>query len=251
MPRAVKAKALSEIIAEWDALAPIRYSQISSGIDLSYTHVIAPSILRMLTELSPSSSVLDAGCGTGGLTARISELVKNVVGLDPSERSIEFARKYQTSTRARFIRDTLEHFAAHTVDTFDVVIANMVLMNVVALDEFLAACRKMAGQSGKLIFSITHPCFWPSYYGYSEEPWFRYADTIIIEAPFRITADPGTLNSTHIHRPLSAYVRALNHAGFVLRQFEEPTPPPGISEQYLAQWRCPRYLVGYCFCCGN
>ncbi len=246
MLRAIKDKTLDAVVAEWDVLAETRHHQISSGIDLSYNYVISPSVLHLVKSLSPAS-VLDAGCGTGALTTQIAALSVNVVGLDPSGRSLEIARRHQGSG-VRFIQETMENFAAHCSEAFDIIVANMVLMDVLTLESFLKACAKLVNENGAFIFSITHPCFWPTYRGYSELSWFKYERDIIIEAPFRISADPNNaLVSTHIHRPLSAYLRGLEHAGFVVALLLEPLPTPDVEKQYPAPWRFPRYLVGLCF----
>jgi 2-polyprenyl-3-methyl-5-hydroxy-6-metoxy-1,4-benzoquinol methylase len=238
-------KSLSQIVAEWDALAPVRYHQISSGIDISYNQVIAPALLRQLMPLQ-RSRVLDAGCGTGAFSARLSEIAGEVVGIDPSARSIEIAQGLRLPGTS-FVQATVEEFSRTNLWLFDVVVANMVLMDVLSLDSFLEGCRRTIGDDGRLVFSITHPCFWPEYYGYASASWFQYEKETMIEGPFRISADRvGSLPSTHFHRPLSAYVSAFAGAGLVLQAIAEPTPPPNVNAEYLGRWKFPRYLVGLC-----
>src|SRR5437660_1242636 len=91
MLRSVKSKTLSEIVAEWDALARLRHQQISSGVDISYSQVIAPALMSLVMERKPTV-VLDAGCGIGSFTARLEKISKHVVGVDPSEDSLAIAR---------------------------------------------------------------------------------------------------------------------------------------------------------------
>jgi 2-polyprenyl-3-methyl-5-hydroxy-6-metoxy-1,4-benzoquinol methylase len=245
MLRAVDTKSLAQIVAEWDALAPVRYRQIDSGIDISYNRVIAPALLSQLRSLR-LSRVLDAGCGTGAFCARLSEIAGEIVGIDPSGKSIEIARSLGVP-RASFDQETIENFSLDDRDSFDVVVANMVLMDVLSLDSFLEGCKRAVIDGGALVFSITHPCFWPEYYGYASAHWFHYENETIIEGPFRISADRGgSLPSTHIHRPLSAYVAGFARAGFILRVFSEPTPPPDVDVAYRNRWRFPRYVVGLC-----
>jgi SAM-dependent methyltransferase len=245
MLRTIEKKNLSELIAEWDALAPLRRRQISSGDDISYTRIIVPAVLNLVSSLKPSR-VLDAGCGIGVLSAQMSHIANEVIGVDPSGRSIEIARELNAG-RASFFQDTIEHFSLHNSNLFDVIVANMVLMDVLDLDEFLSACSRMVSKSGYLIFSLTHPCFWPIYYGYNDEPWFQYQEQQIVEGPFRITADPvGSLISTHIHRPLSAYSEAFKRANFRIVEMQEPIPSADLDKKYLSRWKLPRYLIGCC-----
>jgi 2-polyprenyl-3-methyl-5-hydroxy-6-metoxy-1,4-benzoquinol methylase len=245
MLRPVETKSLSQITAEWDALAPVRYRQIESGADISYNRVIAPALLTQMAPLR-LSRVLDAGCGTGALSARLVEIAGEVVGVDPSGRSIEIARSLGL-TRASFVHETIEGFSLDHRSSFDVIVANMVLMDVLSLDSFLEGCKRAVVNGGALVFSITHPCFWPEYYGYASADWFRYENETIIESLFRISADRiGSLPSTHIHRPLSTYISAFTRAGFTLRVFSEPTPPADVDAAYRDQWKLPRYIVGLC-----
>jgi hypothetical protein len=63
MFRKVAQKSIAAIVAEWDALAPIRYQQIVSGEDLTFKHVLAPAILDLASG-ERANAVIDAGCGT-------------------------------------------------------------------------------------------------------------------------------------------------------------------------------------------
>lgn len=60
----------------------------------------------------------------------------------------------------------------------------MVLMDVLNLDSFLEGVARRLRKGGAFIFTMTHPCFWPEYYGYRNESWFRYNDDAIVESPF-------------------------------------------------------------------
>jgi SAM-dependent methyltransferase len=243
MQRTLDRKTLSEITGEWDALAPLRLKQITSGADISYNRVITPALMSLIDNFKLSRA-LDAGCGTGVFTGRLSEFASEVVGIDPSEKSIEIAKSLRLN-RATFIQSTAEEYSTDHMDSFDVVIANMVLMDVLSLNDFLTACKRMLVARGIFAFSITHPCFWPEYYGYSNETWFDYGSEIIVESPFRISADRiGSLVSTHIHRPLSAYFDSFIRCGFSVRAIAEPKPPDDTDETYRAAWKFPRYIVG-------
>jgi SAM-dependent methyltransferase len=237
-------KTLPEIIAEWDALAPVRQQQILTGEDISYNHVIGPAVLEIVTSSKPET-ILDAGCGVGALTCSLLNIANDVVALDPSQRSIDIARL--VAGGATFFVGTLEEYVNAFDRKFDVIVANMVLMDVLSLDPFVTACRKLMSKSGSLVFSITHPCFWPSYYGYSDESWFDYTQEIAVESPFRISADQeGSLVSTHVHRPLSRYAQCFRSVGMNLEKLLEPTPPAHLDAEYRARWKFPRYLVGMC-----
>ncbi len=240
-----KKKSLLSISKEWDALASTRFLQIVNGGDITYRKVLVPNILKLIANGSVDK-VLDAGCGVGFLTNLLARQSKQVIGIDPSAKSIILARNHYGS-RVTFIRTTLEKYSRENSRSVDVIVANMVLMDVVNLDEFLQSAAKALRKNGKLVFSIAHPCFWPAYYGYKNEPWFQYNKELIIEGPFKITTSPECkLKSTHVHRPLEAYIQKFYEAQFSLDILKEPMPSSSVSALYPNPWVYPRYIIGMC-----
>jgi 2-polyprenyl-3-methyl-5-hydroxy-6-metoxy-1,4-benzoquinol methylase len=245
MFRRVERKSAAAIAAEWDALAPIRYQQILSGEDLTFKHVLGPAVLA-LTSRERANTVIDAGCGVGFLASLLAAQGSKVIGVDPSSKSITIARAHFGNS-ADFFLGTLETYAASHSENADVVVANMVLMDVLDLDAFIASAHRTLRPGGALVFSTVHPWFWPVYYGYADEPWFRYDQEIVFESPFRISAHPHlSLHSTQVHRPLESYFKAIVGAKFVLERIFEPMPTPDIDSQYPKPWQFPRYLLGIC-----
>jgi SAM-dependent methyltransferase len=245
MFRKIERKATEGIAAEWDVLAPVRFQQITSGEDITYHHILVPSVLGLMPR-EPVAAALDAGCGIGYLTNLLTDHSARVVGVDASAESIDIARAH-FGKRAEFIQETLESHSAKNTGAYDMVVANMVLMDVPDLHVFVSALHLVLRPKGVLIFSVTHPCFWPNYYGYDQEPWYRYDRELIIESPFRITSRPDCpFLSTHIHRPLEAYIGALREACFSIDDLRESMPSPDVEARYPLPWTTPRYLVGLC-----
>lgn len=243
--RHVNKKQGIEIQHEWDALAPIRFEQISSGKDLTFNHVLSPEILKLADEIG-ANSVVDAGCGVGILTGMLADRGYDVTGVDPSGENIKIARA-RFGGVATFIESSLEDFSQRNFGAFDMIIANMVLMDVPDLRAFLSAVSAVLRDGGAFIFSIAHPCFWPSYYGYDEEEWFNYKGEFFVESPFRISSqENGDLVSTHVHRPIEAYVEAFLAARLQILHLREPLPTAEVQELYPRPWKSPRYLVGSC-----
>src|SRR5258708_3682042 len=123
--RPVPDKNIADIRLEWDRIAKLRQDQIGHGLDLSYSHVLEPTLLDF-TAGCDCTSVLDVGCGVGILTARLAETSKNVVGIDISGASIALARKDVLSTgNPRFFETSVEAFAGEFQERFSVIVANM------------------------------------------------------------------------------------------------------------------------------
>jgi len=209
--------------AEWDLAAEARAGQIASGLDYSYEHVLLPSIESLA---GPAHGVaLDIGCGTGDLTRRLATKFTEVVGIDISHRSISLARELTPASSLR-----LSFYPGHVSDLipvyagrFNLVIANMVLMNAPNLADILESISKLGTLDMEFIFSITHPTFWPRYWGYEDAEWFDYYSELFIETDFRTTMLPSSFRTTHIHRPLSAYSAALQRAGLGIEVIVEPS----------------------------
>jgi SAM-dependent methyltransferase len=244
-PRPVPPKTESELAAEWDRIAEDRNRQLSSGVDASFDYVLLP-IIKELSADDDWSSVLDFGCGTGFLTARLAASARRLVGVDPSGASIAIARRNAANTsNVSFYHASLEDYAANTEGgLFSLCIANMTLMDVSTLTNALDAVRKLLRPGGAFVFTITHPWFWPLYWGYHEERWFHYDREIFIEASFQISGDArvGPV-TTHVHRPLWRYTDALMNTGFSLEAVKEPLPSADAPETFRQRWAYPRFLA--------
>ena len=216
--------------------------------DLSFSYVLMPSIISAFMACD-RSKVIDVGCGVGVLSERLATLSGVVTGIDSSSASIDIARNLHANVKnLTFVESSLNAYASKVGDhTFSIVVANMFLMNVSDLTTALKDIRKLINNGGCFIFSITHPCFWPTYREYATDEWFDYWKDIAIESPFRISLSSyGNLKTTHFHRPLQDYINSLYDAGLTVEKILEPRPTAHIEERYAVPWRYPRFLVGLC-----
>ncbi|MDO3398684.1 class I SAM-dependent methyltransferase [Mycolicibacterium neoaurum] len=200
-----------ELSRQWDAVAETRLRQITSGVDVSYRKTLLPAIQD---ELPAAGRVLDIGCGVGALSDAIADRGLDVVAIDPSVTNISLARE-------NFVRPNLEFFLCAAEDLplanhgrFDAIVSNMVLMDVVDLDRVIATSHAVSRPNAKFIATLTHPCFWPHYFGYETATWFNYNSEIFVTAPFRISNELTNINTIHVHRPLTSYFAALTRNGF-------------------------------------
>lgn len=230
--RFLSQKSQSEITREWDQIAPIRDSQIAANADPSFSEVLEPWIFR---HLGLPSSILDVGCGTGRLTAGLRERATTVVGIDPSSASVEIARQHDSS--GSYEVSTVEEWAASRLDShFDLVVANMVLMDTLHLEDVCASIARIA-QKGRVVATITHPAFWPIYWGYAQAEGFSYSEELVVEAPFRTSTLEYPTNATHIHRPLDMYLETFRRNGIRITRFEELRGP-----EPAASFPFPRFI---------
>ncbi len=238
--RPVEGVTLEQITHQWDAIACLRHDQLRDGIDVSMDSVIVPAVLLACRRTARASNVLDLGCGTGHLSVRLAKRFATVTGIDPSKRSIELAR--DDSSGIEFQVGSAESNSLE-LNSFDLIVANMVLMDTPNLLTTVAGIGRLLRPGGKVVFTITHPDFWPFYWGYVHEDWFRFDSEVAIEATFRISNAVSELRTTHFHRPLTAYFSQFCSNGFVFESFQELWPSRRAQSRYEAEWKFPRFLI--------
>mgnify|MGYP000036762638 CR=1 FL=1 len=225
----------STIAAEWDEIAPLRAQQILNGADHSAKNVLAPTLIRMT---GAAERLLDIGCGTGWLSGLLSEHCGCIIGIDSSGTSIRLASQTIHKPNVQFIHASIEIFSATNPSLFSAAIANMTLSALKSLPLAVAAIRGCLATNATFSFTIPHPCFWPAYWGYATAPWFKYEVETAIEAPFRIATQKCNFVTTHVHRPLSQYVKILRDANFELEEFEELVGQGFSFPRFIAmRWR--------------
>ena len=240
----INGKTAWDIQTEWDRIASKRHRQIASGADVSFSHVLLP-IFEELMGNCELESVLDLGCGTGELTKVVASLSKLVTGIDPSPESVAIARKMCADClNVSFYVSTAEEFADRRSEgRFTTAVSNMVLMDCLNLDSVLSAAASVLDVNASFIATITHPWFWPQYWAYADAPWFIYQNETILEATFRISGEVTDCVTTHVHRPLSQYLKSFSRAGFRVNQILEPFPCEEVHRLYAEQWKYPRFMV--------
>ncbi|HKB24950.1 MAG TPA: class I SAM-dependent methyltransferase [Methylomirabilota bacterium] len=241
--RPCPAKSHADLAREWDQLAEERHRQIESGEDLSFDHVVVPTTWRLF-EGADRAVVLDIGSGTGDFTAQLAQVAGRVIAVDPSRASIMLARRVcRAIQNVRFVEASLEE-AASCLDEGPVTaaVAVMTLMTAPDVRGFAKALAALLQTRARFVATLTHPWFWPMYWGYDEEPWFHYEVETFIEAPFVISKCRTEVRTTHIHRPLEQYLNVFAEEGFRLDALAEPMPPAKVQALYPAPWQFPRFL---------
>lgn len=241
---------MADTASEWDINAEARHKQIISNVDVSYHKILIPTILRLVGNIS-NKRVIDVGCGTGYLAAKIAPQASFVLGLDPAKGMIEVAnREYGQIPRLKFVNESIEGFSRNRTNIiFDVAISNMSLITIPNLDEALKAISLVLIPRGILVINITHPCFYNQYRKYQSQEDFQYIVPHTQKGQFIISEDAKGLPSptTHYHRPLQEYFRSLREASFTVDQLIEPFPDQSIQKLYTTPWKMPHFLSIRCF----
>jgi SAM-dependent methyltransferase len=237
----------------WDANADVWADQVRRGWD-AYREVFNnPAFLRFMGDLS-GQRVLDAGCGEGRNTRLLALRGARLTGIDISKNMIRLARQKERAEPLgiRYETGSFADLSRFDRGAFDTVVSFMALMDGAHYDQAAAQIYRVLKPGGRLIFSITHPCFVTKGNGWLEDengepakltvadyfiqkPWlekwcFSKSPAPDMGRPFQVPRFP---------RTLSDYLNPLMENGFRLVRLEEPRPGESLCKEYpwLARWR--------------
>jgi len=225
----------------WETHAGWWQEAFTDGADAEYTEQIIPLAEE---HLAGAADVLDVGTGEGQL-ARLAHRARRVVGVDPSRRQLDVARRRGGSPR--YVRAEAARLPFGDA-SFDAVLACLVFEHIDAVDEAVAEVGRVLRPGGRFLFFLNHPLLQTPGSGWID-------DRILDEQYWRIgpyLVEDSSLQEVDkdvfipfVHRPLSRYVNAMADAGLLVRRMEEPPPPPGFlarAEEYVAAATIPRLL---------
>ena len=208
----------AQIIEQWSALPPESGEQFGDEGDFARQALLNPAIFNLLGDIA-GQKILDAGCGNGYLSRLMAQQGANVVGLEPATPLIQYAieREKQNPLGIQYVQADLSRWK--TVQRFDAIVANMVLMDIPDYEAALDSCFAHLGRNGRFIFSITHPCFEAS------DSEFRANGFITVKDYFQTHIIQQGIGQ-RVHRPLSHYFQALLTRGGRINAVIEPQLTP-------------------------
>lgn len=209
------------------------------GGDFVKRHLVNPELLRLLGDVR-GRRVLDAGCGNGYFSRMLAERGAEVVGVEPTEAMVTFARdkEAESGQGVRYVQADLTR-SPDLGGAFDAVVCSMVLMAIPDWKPAMRACVEALRPGGLFVFALVHPAFenllttWRDHGEYRQD---RYLEEYVVHGP----AAPD------FHRPLSAYLNELAALGCRLREVVEPTLDPAAAASVpgaVAYTRLPNFLI--------
>jgi SAM-dependent methyltransferase len=179
----------------------------------------------------PGHGTLDIGCGEGRVGRRLAEQGHRVVGVDVSGLLVALAREaggYESVTEADAAALPFDN------DEFDLIVAFMSLQDIDDMEAAVAEAARVLEPGGRLVAAITHPTSTAGDFlgGTRKEPFALvrpyFEQVHHVKSVTMAGGDEVELHGEH--RPLEAYSRALERAGFVIESIREPAP----DESFLA-----------------
>jgi SAM-dependent methyltransferase len=221
-------------ITDWNAIADA-YSEI----DDPEGRAVLTFIREKLTTLQPKR-LLDYGGGDGKFAVLCAESLplQEVVTYDPAPRMTSLARLLCADFKQIRVTDAIEGIQS---GIFDVVTLNGVWMCLTSREACLDTLKNIARilrPNGRLIASVTHPCFRTcKFSNYSSD--FNNRDYFNDGSLFNVTIYDGKreLHIVDTHWSMMAMSSQLNEAGFAIENlYELPRRTDGSNQHNASLW---------------
>ncbi|MGW4482982.1 class I SAM-dependent methyltransferase [Amycolatopsis sp. NPDC004368] len=228
--------------SDYDTIAPGCTAENEASLMNAYYE--RPAMLELAGDVA-GRSILDAGCGSGPLSAALRDRGATVTGIDASAGMLEQARLRLGSSVDLRVVDLADPLP-FADGSFDDVVASLVLHYLEDWGPTLAEFRRVLRPGGRLLVSVDHPFAItlmqreagenPHYFSISSrtETW---------------NLGGGTAELRFWERPLHAMTDAFTEAGFRIRVISEPPVAPEAWELFpeeLQGMRGTRFL-GFLF----
>ncbi|WP_407835495.1 class I SAM-dependent methyltransferase [Streptomyces sp. DSM 116496] len=212
----------SEPANHYDGFAEAYAAENESS--LVNAHYERPAMLALAGDVT-GRRILDAGCGSGPLTAALRDRGAVVTGVDSSAGMLALARRRLGEDAALHeadLRDPLP-FAD---GAFDDVVASLVLHYLEDWGPTLAEVRRVLRPGGRLIASVDHP--FVAYTFQDPRPDYFATGNYTFDWTFGGKSVPMTFWRKSLH----AMAEAFATAGFRLSVISEPQPDPAARELF-------------------
>jgi ubiquinone/menaquinone biosynthesis C-methylase UbiE len=236
----------------WTPVANWYNGWVGSSGSEHHRQLAIPMVLDLLQPW-PGMKVLEIGAGQGVLAPVIAEADARYVGIDASERLLQFARKYH-GRQGKFICGDARYLKALPdiqANSFDAVIFMLSIQDMEPLDQVLEPASWALKPGGSLILLMTHPCFrvpHQSGWGWDENRKLQYRriDRYLTRLRVPMRAYPGQRKGTTLsfHRPLGDYINTLADCGLQIDRMQEvPTyKRHNTTAKSLADQEIPLFL---------
>jgi ubiquinone/menaquinone biosynthesis C-methylase UbiE len=191
----------------------------SPELDFGFWELNLPAMLELMP--APGRLTLDVACGEGRLSRELARHGHRMIGIDSSPSLL---------TAAREADPTLELLLADAAsipledDAADLAVASMALMTVDDVPAVVREVARVLAPGGRFLVTLLHPI----------DTWGDAGGSYFDETTFdkEVVRAAGRMTFRDAHRPLGAYFRALEEAGFAIERVREPAPDDGFFRRH-------------------
>ncbi|MFD7321551.1 class I SAM-dependent methyltransferase [Streptomyces sp. NPDC059875] len=209
-------------VNDYDSFADAYSSENENSLVNAYYE--RPAMVALAGDVA-GRRILDAGCGSGPLTAALRDRGAVVTGIDASAGMLELARRRLGDDVALHVVDLRDRLP-FADGAFDDVVASLVLHYLEDWGPTLAELRRVLRPGGRLIASVDHP--FVAYTFQDPRPNYFATSSYAFDWTFNGQSAP----MRFWRKPLHAMTDALTAAGFRLAVVSEPQPDPAARELF-------------------
>ncbi|MEU6064183.1 class I SAM-dependent methyltransferase [Streptomyces sp. NPDC047082] len=209
-------------VNDYDSFAEAYAAETENNLVNAY--YARPAMLALAGDVA-GRRILDAGCGSGPLSAALRDRGAIVTGIDASAGMLALARRRLGDDVALHMVDLSDRLP-FADGAFDDVVASLVLHYLEDWGPTLAELRRVLRPGGRLIASVDHP-----FVAYTfQDPHPDYFATTSYS--FDWTFNGQSVPMRFWRKPLHAMTDAFTAAGFRLTVIGEPRPDPAARELF-------------------
>jgi SAM-dependent methyltransferase len=183
-----------------------------------------PAMLALAGDVA-GRRILDAGCGSGALSAALRDHGAVVTGIDASAGMLALAGRRLGNDVPLHVADLSDRLP-FADSAFDDVVASLMLHYLEDWEPTLAELRRVLGPGGRLIASVDHP-----FVAYTiQDPRPDYFAPTSYTFTWKLNGEPAPMKLWR--RPLHAMTDAFTTAGFSVAVISEPQPDPAARELF-------------------
>jgi SAM-dependent methyltransferase len=233
---ASNAVASNAVVNDYDSFAEAYSAENETSLINAY--YARPAILALAGDVA-GRRILDAGCGSGPLSAALRDRGATVTGFDSSAGMVELARRRLGDGADLQVAD-LDRPLPYPDGAFDDVIAALVLHYLRDWTGPLAELRRVLRPGGRLIVAVDHP-FAITAMHRADGREVDYFETYNWTEEWTFGGHSAPMSFWN--RPLHAMTDAFTAAGFRISVISEPEPVPAARELYPDELAAkPRFL---------
>ncbi|MFF7888340.1 class I SAM-dependent methyltransferase [Streptomyces sp. NPDC020794] len=207
---------------DYDSFAEAYSAETENNLVNAY--YARPAMLALAGDVV-GRRILDAGCGSGPLSAALRDRGAVVTGIDASAGMLALARRRLGDDVALHVVDLSDRLPFDD-GAFDDVVASLVLHYLEDWGPTLAELRRVLRPGGRLIASVEHP-----FVAYTfQDPRPDYFATTSYTFDWKINGQ--SVPMRFWRKPLHAMTDAFTTAGFRLAVISEPQPDPAARELF-------------------
>jgi SAM-dependent methyltransferase len=193
------------------------------GLDHSHEDINTPALLDLLPP--PGPRTLDVACGEGRLSRLLKSLGHRVVGIDAAPTMVQFAATHESGAPALLADAAKLPFRD---EAFSLVVAYMCLHDIDEMPRAVSEIARVLERSGRLCAAIPHPVNSAgSFPDRDPAAPFIISGSYLDTVPVTWETGRGGVHVTFHseHRPLEAYIRAIEAGGLLTETIREVGAP--------------------------